>query len=679
MRLMALLAVLALGCRKVSDLDGDGFGAEEDCDDAVATVSPAAPELCNGVDDNCDGAVDVGAVDGSMFYADVDADGYGAGPVIEACTAPDGSAVDATDCDDANADVHPTAVEADCDDPVDYNCDGSVAYQDGDKDGFPACKDCDDADGDVNADATEVPYDGVDNDCDAATLEDDLDKDGFPAATDCKDDDAAVNTSAAEVPYDGVDNDCDATTLEDDLDQDGFVKSAECNDLVGTVNPGAAEVPYDGVDNDCLATTLDDDLDQDGFVKSAECNDALATVNPGATEAPYDGVDNDCAPATLDDDLDQDGFVKSAECNDALATVNPSVIEVPYDGVDNDCAPATRDDDLDQDGFIRAAECNDAVGTVNPSAAEVPYDGIDNDCAPTTLDDDLDRDGFIQAAECNDALAAVHPGAAEIDCADPVDYDCDGFAPTCAETCADTVLGGDESDVDCGGPCAPCDDLSTCNTGADCASAVCGATTGTCTPDACPDGVENGLETDKDCGGPDCASCVIDQGCGSDWDCASLNCDATSGTCKATDATAPLSFPGHYDCTDVAIAQVATASSSWSSTAAHAFDGNRGTGWNSGGFATRWVAVDLGSAQPVAGLTLLVNQAPNGATTHQVETATVAGVYSTARTLSGSTVNAQQLVVDFGASPVTARYVRITTTASPSWVAWMEIAVWTCP
>ncbi len=46
------------------DLDGDGSGSLVDCDDGDASTYPGAPELCDGVDNDCDGVVPANEVDG---------------------------------------------------------------------------------------------------------------------------------------------------------------------------------------------------------------------------------------------------------------------------------------------------------------------------------------------------------------------------------------------------------------------------------------------------------------------------------------------------------------------------------------------------------------------------------------------------------------------------------------
>src|SRR5688572_28111785 len=71
------------------DGDEDGHPASDDCDDANASVHPRADELCNEVDDDCDGAIDEDVT--TTWYPDTDGDGYGdtAAPA-EACHAPEG-------------------------------------------------------------------------------------------------------------------------------------------------------------------------------------------------------------------------------------------------------------------------------------------------------------------------------------------------------------------------------------------------------------------------------------------------------------------------------------------------------------------------------------------------------------------------------------------------------------
>ena len=176
------------------DADGDGFTeAEGDCDDADDAVFPGAEETCNGVDDDCDGAVDAEPVDGIEAWLDADGDGFGAeDQATLVCELTEGLVENGEDCDDLDPDVHPDAdelcstpgVDDDCsgeaeDDPVD----GDTWYYDDDADGYGspteskvACEqpdeyvadntDCDDDESQISPHAAEVGCDGVDNDCD---------------------------------------------------------------------------------------------------------------------------------------------------------------------------------------------------------------------------------------------------------------------------------------------------------------------------------------------------------------------------------------------------------------------------------------------------------------------------------------------------------------------------------
>ncbi len=104
-----------------ADADNDGYPESVDCDDTDDSVHPDAQELCDGVDNDCDDAVDEDAEDGFEGFWDGDGDGHGDPALpITSCTS-EGLVVLADDCDDARADVHPGAVEA-CD-GVDNDCD----------------------------------------------------------------------------------------------------------------------------------------------------------------------------------------------------------------------------------------------------------------------------------------------------------------------------------------------------------------------------------------------------------------------------------------------------------------------------------------------------------------------------------------------------------------------------
>jgi hypothetical protein len=164
------------------DSDGDGHPASSDCDDDNAEVFPGARELCDALDNDCDGEIDEEATDTSIWYVDGDGDGYGQSGSeyqVQGCDQPAGTSAEGQDCDDADSDIHPGATET-WYDGVDSDCGGDSDY-DADLDGQDsedwAGEDCDDTDSTTYAGAEEEWWDaGIDNDCDgdvddAATLD----------------------------------------------------------------------------------------------------------------------------------------------------------------------------------------------------------------------------------------------------------------------------------------------------------------------------------------------------------------------------------------------------------------------------------------------------------------------------------------------------------------------------
>ena len=113
------------GGDEYTDDDGDGYTEDEgDCDDGDPDINPFAPEICNGVDDDCNGDIDDDPDDGTTYYLDADGDGFGTNAdTIEACDEPGGYSTNADDCDDDASTANPDGVEVDWN-GIDENCDG---------------------------------------------------------------------------------------------------------------------------------------------------------------------------------------------------------------------------------------------------------------------------------------------------------------------------------------------------------------------------------------------------------------------------------------------------------------------------------------------------------------------------------------------------------------------------
>ena len=386
------------------DVDGDGEDSVlclgMDCDDGESLVFPGAPELCDGITNDCDTA---GL---PIDEVDVDGDTYVACAYDVATWLGDDAVKGGGDCAPLNGTVLPGG-KALCDGLINDCSAESLSSDERDKDG----------DGVV-----ECTFDSNGWDGDTSVTAD----------GDCDDADATVFPGAPSL-CDGVINDCDETVLdviEVDDDNDGYVECTptgaiwgiltggdDCDDVIASINPGATEVcDALDVDEDCNGLADDDDplatggtalypdFDGDGYGNNeaiavtycdapsdhvadhTDCDDLDADANPGATELAYDFIDQDCDGADLCD-VDGDGedsvLCLGVDCDDDDASIHTDADEIWYDDIDQDC-DGTSDHDQDGDGFDAASgggdDCDDGNPSINPAALDEDGDDIDHDC-----------------------------------------------------------------------------------------------------------------------------------------------------------------------------------------------------------------------------------------------------------------------------------------------------------
>ena len=124
-----------------------------------------------------------------------------------------------------------------------------------------------------------------------------------------------------------------------------------------------------------------------------------------------------------------------------------------------------------------------------------------------------------------------------------------------------------------------------------------------------------------------------------------------------------------------------SASASWQPATApqFAFNGNVNDDWNAGTFPTQWLEVELQQRYDLTSVSLFADQLPDGNTTHEVwvSKSAIQNDLSGAtliHTFSGFTT-ASSILTYALPSPVSAQFVQVRTTASPSWVAWREVQV----
>jgi len=344
-----------------------------------------ATEICNGIDDDCDGHIDdsddnLDTNGQQVWFYDGDGDGFGdLDNTYVSCEAPWFYVSNSDDCDDGE--------------PLIGDAPTGFWVQDLDGDGY-------------GTGTVDGPF------CDAPDVDWVLEAFG----DDCDDTNPDRNPGETEV-CDGIDNDCDNLIDDADPDLDLYTQT----------------VHYRDADSDTYGdplVTIDACDPPVGYVADdTDCDDSDVAVNPGATEVCNGGVDDDCNgladeadpgndPASEPTwwlDFDDDGFggaVQDTSCTQPLGYVDNS-----DDCDDNDPLVLGNVNwlaDTDTDGF-------GAGGILGPACTAPQGDAVPE----------------ANGVDCDDTDPLAYPGALEI-CGDLIDQDCDlsdleCFPDTCAE------------------------------------------------------------------------------------------------------------------------------------------------------------------------------------------------------------------------------------------------------
>jgi hypothetical protein len=406
-----------------------------------------AEEICDGLDNDCDGTVDDG-------FADADKD-------------------DIADCIDDDDD-NDTILDAEDNCPtnanpgqfdLDKDGEGNACDADDDNDGDPDVIDCAPLDPLANHNAKE-DCDGVDNNCNgqvdegfadfdkddmANCVDPDDDNDGDEDGDDCEPLNPTAHSNGQEV-CDGVDNNCNGKTDEGsgdldgdgiancvdlDADGDGDPNDEDCAPFNAAISAGADEV-CDGEDNNCnnqvdegwpdfdkdgLANCVDPDDDNDGDVDTSDCAPLDGTKHNGAVEA-CDGDDNNCngkfdegfpnfdgdgEADCIDNDDDNDGDPDIVDCNPLSAVVYTGAPEL-CDSLDNDCNKIVDDSGALGCSMFYKDKDDDGWGMTNKVLCLC---GPGEDYTAT------------QPGDCDDSTWNVNPNGTEV--CNNQDDDCDGI------------------------------------------------------------------------------------------------------------------------------------------------------------------------------------------------------------------------------------------------------------
>jgi len=351
-----------------NDKDEDGWTVEQgDCNDENSAIYPGAQEICDGVDNDCDGTTDEGCA-------------------VENCLS---KVTDFLNC-----------MESNCTELDDFACANSqcaaelnLAFQCLDLNCIVA----------IMGNEESLPFDGTWTAAMKAEYfiaqcgsQDEDGDDYAPYEGDCNDGDDTVYPGAQETCGDGIDQDCDGTdAVCGDNDGDGYSpEMGDCDDNDIERHPGAEEL-CNGIDDNC--DEIVDNVSPDGHTWY-EDSDGDGYGNP--------------ATSTVTCDPSSDWTMDNYDCNDNDDNVYPGAQEICGDGIDQDCSGGDLACDEDEDGI--PDDDDNCPGLANPGQEDGDEDGIGDVCdnCPDIANADqadTDGDGIGDACEVQEYIS-IPPG-----------------------------------------------------------------------------------------------------------------------------------------------------------------------------------------------------------------------------------------------------------------------------